>query len=105
MTPGRKISLYVSEAVADNLRVLAERYPHQSTNEIVRFAVARAASDAECELAERDARQIEADAYGRGARARKGVVATRAPPGSDARICRMALPRRGGARWPSLELS
>jgi hypothetical protein len=61
---GGRLSLYVSEAVAYDLALLAERFPGEPGPQLVRRALARLASEALAELVERDAASEQQEAYG-----------------------------------------
>jgi len=61
---GYKLSLYVSEAVADDLAVVSELYPGDAAPRLIRRALASLAAEALGDLVEREAGRIEQEAYG-----------------------------------------
>jgi hypothetical protein len=61
---GRKLALYVSDAVASDLALLAERFPGDHPTGLLRRALSHLAAEALAELVELDAARSQQEAYG-----------------------------------------
>jgi hypothetical protein len=63
---GTTVRVQLHGVVVDHLLILGERYPDLTLVALVRGAIARSAEQALAELIERDAAQLEREAYGFG---------------------------------------